>query len=579
MKVLIMGRTNVGKSSLFNRLIKRRKSLVIDEEGITRDLLRDTTVWWGESFEVIDSGGLPDKKDELSLKILEKINEAIKMTDLIVVMVDAKASLLAEDFEVLKKARKSNKPFLLFINKVDHPAHTNNLTTPFYQLHPDFLSGSVENNYAVDEIIEWIISHKKKNSLESTNPDESKQLHLRQSPSSVKLDKNSSKVKPFFSKQADAKSDQVSPSKQADAKSDQVSPSKLADAKSDQVSPSKQADAKSDQVSPSKLADAKSDQVSPSKLADAKSDQVSPSKQADAKSDQVSPSKLADAKSDSVSFDLSSTEEDHLPKLAHQKTENPVKLFVIGRANGGKSLLCNQILGTSRMIVSTLAGTTLDTVTEVFSHKSNHYSISDNPGSRRGNRAKREKISFTKSRSELGQSDIVLLVLDAQLKPGRQESRLIELCLTKQKPVLLVLNKADLINKEEKKEREEDIKKTFHFYSDLPYLFLSAKTGYHKKKLFEKIETLSKKLAFQVSTSELNRFFFQVIRKAPAPVYGNSDVKFYYVNQTKKRPPEFLAFTNYPKGVSPAYKRFVIKKIKEKWNLDGIPISFHALKK
>ena len=442
MKVLIMGRTNVGKSSLFNRLVKKRKALVVDEAGITRDLLRASAHWWGESFEVIDSGGLPDKKDELSLKILEKIEEALQMTDLIVVMVSAKDSLQTEDFEVLKKVRKSNKPFLLFINKVDHPAHTVDLTAPFYQLHSDFLSGSVENNYAVDEIVEWILSQKKK-SLE-----EQRQSRLKE-----------------------------------------------------------------------------------------------------------------------------------LQTTSSKKTEKPIQLFVIGRSNGGKSLLCNQILGTSRMIVSSQAGTTLDTVTEDFFHNKSYYSISDNPGSRRGSRAKREKISFTKSRTELEKSGIVLLVLDAQLKPSRQESRLIELCLKKQKPVLLVLNKTDLIKKEEKKNIEEEIKKTFHFYPDLPYVFLSAKTGYHKKKLFEKIENLSEKLAFRVSTSKLNQFFSQVIRKAPAPVYGTSDVKFYYVSQTKKQPPEFLAFTNYPKGVTPAYKRFVIKKIKEKWNLEGIPISFHALKK
>jgi len=463
-----MGRTNVGKSSLFNRLIKKRKSLVIDEKGITRDLLKGSAHWWGEDFEVIDSGGLPDKKDELSLKILEKIELALWGADRVVVMADAKAGLQPEDFEVLKKVRKSGKPFLLFINKLDHPARTNDLTAPFYKLHPEFLSGSVENNYAVDEVVEWILSQKKtlKNRSALT-------------PAETMLEKP--KAGNFFL--------------------------------------------------------------------------------------------------DKRSTEPGHAELDKNKSPIAQRTEKPIHLFVIGRANGGKSLLCNQILSSPRMIVSSQPGTTLDTVTEFFSHNKSHYSISDNPGSRRGSRSKREKISWTKSRSELEKSNIILLVLDAQLKPGRQESRLIELCLAKQKPVLLVLNKTDLLKKEDKKKREEEIKKNFHFYPDLPYVFVSAKTGSHKKKLFQKIESLSEKMAFRVSTSELNKFFSQVIRKAPAPVYGVSDVKFYYLNQTKKQPPEFLAFTNHPKGVTPAYKRFVIKKIKEKWRLEGVPISFHALKK
>ena len=435
MKVLIIGRTNVGKSSLFNRLVKKRSSLVINESGITRDLLKDKAHWWGHDFEVIDSGGLPSfqQKDELSLKILEKINSALKTADAFVVLVSAKESLQPEDFEILNKARKANKPFLLFVNKVDNPQKTDSLTTPFFELNSDFLSGSVENNYGVDEIVEWIISQKKK----------------------LKLGLKS-------------------------------------------------------------------------------------------------------------------------------KAPVQTKLFVTGRANGGKSLLCNQILGVNRMIVSSKSGTTLDTVTTAFSYNKKSYTISDNPGSRRGNREEREKISYAKSRSELESADIVLLVLDVLLKPGRQETRLVQTCLEGHKPVILAVNKMDLLKKhssEEKREIQQEIKKTFHFYPDLPIVYMSAKTAYHKDKLFKTIEELKEKINFKVSTSELNKFFSKVIRKAPAPVYGVSDVKFYYINQTNKKPPEFIAFANYPKGVTASYKRFVINKIKQEWNLNGIPIAFHALPK
>ena len=453
MKVLIMGRMNVGKSSLFNRLVKKKSSLVIDEKGITRDLLTQKTHWWGHDFEVTDSGGLSfGQKEELSLAIREKIQEAIKNTDIIIVMVSAKDSLNAEDFDLMKIVRKSNKPFLLFVNKVDHPKKTATLTAPFYELHPEFLSGSVENNYGLDEIVEWIIYKKR--------------MSKKFNQSTVKKQNLSSQK----------------------------------------------------------------------------------------------------------------TSQDLIPKAKESRT----RLFVIGRANGGKSLLCNQILGSNRMIVSSKSGTTLDTVTDFFSYNQKNYSVSDNPGSRRGQREEREKISFAKSRSELETADIVLLVLDVRLKAGRQETKLVQICLNKKKPVLLVLNKMDLLKKvpvEQKKHKREEIKKTFHFFPDLPMVFVSAKTGYHKEKLFKTIESLKQKMEFKVSTSELNQFFSKVIKKAPAPVYGTNDVKFYYINQTHKKPPEFIAFTNYPKGVTPAYSRFVVNKIKKQWKLNGIPITFHALEK
>ena len=455
MKVLILGRTNVGKSSLFNRLIRKRKSLVINESGITRDLLRAVAQWWGHGFEVIDSGGLPDshQQDELSLEILKKIKKAISQADVFVIVVDGKSGLHPRDFQIVKMARKAGRPFLLFVNKVDHPEKTNLLTAPFFELHPEFLSGSFENNYGVDDIVEWIISQKKK------------------------------------------------------------------------------------------------------------------------KDNYVDEKGYTNLEKDSISRQLKKNSIGHIA---------PTRLFVIGRANSGKSLLCNQILQQDRMIVSSQSGTTLDTVTDFFSYNKMDYSISDNPGSRRGHREDKEKISFAKSRSELETADIILLVMDAVLGPSRQEARLVQLCLNKHKTVLLVVNKMDLLQNlpaEEKQIKREEIKRIFHFYPDLPVVFMSAKTGYHKAKLFQAIEDIKQKINFRVSTSELNNFFIKVIRKAPAPVYRTSDVKFYYISQTNKKPPEFIAFANYPKGVTPAYNRFIINRIKKKWGLKGIPIAFHALAK
>ena len=437
MKALVIGRTNVGKSSLFNRIAKKRKSLVFNESGITRDILKEPTEWWGHTFEIMDSGGLPEReqKDELNLKIQEHIESAMKVADVFIVVTDGRSGIHSEDTRTMEAVRKTGKPFIVFVNKIDNPKNTSLHTSEFFNLSTEILSGSVEQNFGVDEVIEWIISQKKKN-----------------------------------------------------------------------------------------------------------------------------------------------------PKYQKTMGINPdiTSLFVIGKANGGKSLLCNQILNTERMIVSAKAGTTLDTVTEFFSKDEKEYSISDNPGSRRGDREEREKLSFSKSRTELNKSDIALLVVDGTIGAGRQDARLVKLCLEKRKPIILVINKMDLVRTLDEGERErkkEELKRTFHFYPDLPIVYISAKTAYHKEKLFDAIADIKSRMNLKIPTSKLNSFFTKIIRKAPSPVYGTSNVKFYYITQTHKTPPEFIAFANYPKGVTASYRRFVINQIKENWNLQGIPIGFHVLPK
>src|SRR5690606_32634103 len=116
----------------------------------------------------------------------------------------------------------------------------------------------------------------------------------------------------------------------------------------------------------------------------------------------------------------------------------------------------------------------------------------------------------------------------------------IEDILANHKPVILVANKSDLAQAEIPEHRKwlrGKVASELRFFSDIPVVFISAKTGAGVKELFEKIESLWEKLHIKLSTSELNNFFYETIRKAPAPVYGTKDVKFYYLTQTHQKPP------------------------------------------
>ena len=187
-----------------------------------------------------------------------------------------------------------------------------------------------------------------------------------------------------------------------------------------------------------------------------------------------------------------------------------------------------------------------------------------------------------KSYDAISRSDIMLLVVDAQEGPSRQDAKLIEHLIENHKAVILVFNKSDLARKDQDNYRQilkEKVQREFHFFEDIRLAYTSAVTGQGIRDLFQLIEKTWEDLNIKIPTAKLNKFFMDVIRQAPAPVFHNRDVKFYYLTQTQQRPPSFIAFANYPDGVTPAYRRFLAKRIKEAWDIQGIPIRIFAMKR
>lgn len=263
---------------------------------------------------------------------------------------------------------------------------------------------------------------------------------------------------------------------------------------------------------------------------------------------------------------------------------NPVKLAIVGKPNAGKSTLVNTLLGEQRVVVSPVAGTTVDSVEVPFIHGDREYILVDTAGLRR--HAKRqdyvELISAFKAEESVAEADILLVVVDGLHGPSRQDARIVELALENHRGVILVINKVDALEKQVPKFRErlrEQIADSFHFYSDIPVVFISAKTGRGVDELFKKIEKVWGQLTFKISTRDINDFFFNVIRQAPSPSFRGNDIKFYYITQTKQRPPSFMMFVNEPKGVTTAYRRFIINKLKQHYDLEGIPIRIYPKKR
>jgi GTP-binding protein len=173
------------------------------------------------------------------------------------------------------------------------------------------------------------------------------------------------------------------------------------------------------------------------------------------------------------------------------------------------------------------------------------------------------------------------LVIDALEGPTEQDAKILNSILDDHRGVIIVANKADLAKRENANYKDiflAKIQREFHFFTDVRVVFTSAKNKNGLEDLLNEIEVVEGLLNFRVTTSELNDFFFSTIRRAPAPVYGNSNVKFFYLTQTYQKPPAFIAFANHPDGVTPSYRRFLINQIKEHFKLFGVPIRIFCMK-
>ncbi len=157
--VAILGRPNVGKSTLFNRIIGQRKSIVDSFSGLTRDRIYGTCVWGGKSFEIIDTGGLDfESLDNISAQVRAQVDIAIVQADFIIFMVDAKTGVLPVDKEIIDKIRRTDKKYIVVVNKVDTEAKTNDIYD-FYQLGTDELlpisaSHGLNINTLLDKVTE-----------------------------------------------------------------------------------------------------------------------------------------------------------------------------------------------------------------------------------------------------------------------------------------------------------------------------------------------------------------------------------------------------------------------------------------
>ena len=169
--IVIVGRPNVGKSTLFNRLTGTRRSIVTNEPGITRDRIYGTANWEGRAFEIVDTGGIvPDDKDFIPAEILRQARVAIENASCVVQIVDGREGPVPLDEELAQLLRRAGKPPVLAVNKVDSPSQAG-MAAPFYEMSNQVFPISAEHGFGIDTLLDALTAEFPKGDLPVERPD------------------------------------------------------------------------------------------------------------------------------------------------------------------------------------------------------------------------------------------------------------------------------------------------------------------------------------------------------------------------------------------------------------------------
>lgn len=259
------------------------------------------------------------------------------------------------------------------------------------------------------------------------------------------------------------------------------------------------------------------------------------------------------------------------------------KIAIIGRPNVGKSTLLNALTGTTRAIVSPIAGTTRDAVDEVVERDGHSFRFVDTAGIRRKGKTKlmAEKLSVIMARKHLEAADVSLLVIDATEGVAALDANIGGYAHESGRSVVIVVNKWDAVttNREEgvpladKKVYEEQVRDALKYLDYAPLVFISAAEGKGIDQVFKKVELVARERRKRVTTGNMNRFLERVdFQKASVPM--SKRIRIYYMTQAAVAPPTFVLFTDKEVKLHFSYERFLANQIRDSFGFIGSPIWF-----
>ncbi len=469
-RLAIVGRPNVGKSTLFNRMVGARRAIVGDEPGITRDRLYGEVSWNGRKFRVVDTGGIiPDDQELIPSEIFKQARVALEEAAAIVMVVDGRTELASPDLELARLLQKIGKPLYLAVNKIDNQKHEAGAQN-FRRLGiKNLFPVSAEHSDGVAELLEAVME------VVPTVPE----------------DKEEAQEKKSRRKRGEV----------------------------------------------------------PEKIDESEEDGLTNSDEAEGTPD-----------------------DDQSPEI---------RIAIIGKPNVGKSTLLNALTNSKRAIVSPIPGTTRDAVDELVEREGQKYRFVDTAGIRRKGKTKlmAEKLSVVMARRHLEESDVALMVIDAQEGVTALDANIAGYAHESGRSVIIVINKWDLVTTArtdgkppaDSRIYEEQVRYALKFLEYAPVLFVSAMNGKNIARVFETVELVARERRKRISTGEMNRFL-KAVDFERASVPERSRVRIFYMTQAAVSPPTFIIFTDKNVKLHFSYERFLQNQIREAFGFIGSPI-------
>jgi GTP-binding protein len=471
--VAIVGRPNVGKSTLFNRLTRSRRSIVGDEPGITRDRIYGEYEWQGRQFRLVDTGGMvPNDSELIPTEIYAQARVALEEADALVLVVDARTELASPDYDLVRMLIRGGKPLFLAVNKVEGEA-----------------MAMVAENF--------------------------RQLGIRN-------------VFPISSEHGLGIGD---------------------------------------------LVEAIAEAIPAPQTAEEPSEET-----------------LSEDDSESVGED--SDEKDALDAQLHtthgEYEQHETSIAIIGRPNVGKSTLLNALTGTSRAIVSPIAGTTRDAVDEVVEFEGKQLRFVDTAGIRRKSKTHlmAEKLSVVMARRHLEAADVALLMIDAADGVTGADATIGGYAHESGRSVIIVVNKWDAVTTgrtdgkppADRQIYEEQLRRELKYLNYAPVIFLSALEGLGPEgkgmaRVMHEVVAVAAERRKRVTTGQMNRFLEKIdFQRAPVPMAKR--IRIFYMTQAAVAPPTFVLFTDRDIKLHFSFERFLENQIREAFGFKGTPIWF-----
>jgi len=581
--VAIVGRPNVGKSTLFNRLAGRRLSIVEDVPGVTRDrLYAEATLTDDDGdvvrFMLIDTGGFePDPETPLFEGIRSQAQLAIDEADLVLMVVDARKGPVPADREVVQLLRKSGRPLVLAANKMDSPKQ-DHYAHEFYELGVDMVYPmSAEHGRGVADMLDGLFGGLSEDLMQGGRDAQDAWLEERRKKHSAEafdaaLDRAEDELVEEGYLEPDAEDE--------DEFEEQAMPQAIMyEVTGDEEDLDDDAELAYEDddlhYEGDDLPDMDDDEEGSDDFDGEHDGEENDGEENDGdkeeEDDEDAPLTEADVERGQqqvITTQKGKEIEVHLPEV--------LRLAIIGKPNAGKSSFINKLLGEDRHLVSDMPGTTMDAVDSFLEYGGNRYRLIDTAGIRRKRSISQrmEKFAVVAALRGLDRCDIALFVVDATKGLTEQDLKVAAFAHDKGKAIIILVNKWDLA-----KENELDAKAfTDHIRDRAPFLayapirFISAKTGRRVFDVLDTVEDVALQFFTRVPTGQLNRVLEAAVRAHPPPVRKGRRVKLFFATQVTTAPPTFVFATSNKEGVHFSYQRYLVNQLRKAFGFTGTPV-------